>query len=369
MLQFKKDEVGVERFDNKINAWDFQYYHRVLLEKQYNVNEEEIKEYFPTPRVISETLAIYQEILNLVFTQVIGAKVWHPDVTLYEVTDKITKEKLGEFYLDLHPRDGKYTHAAVFPLQPDCLLPNGKRQTSVNAMLCNFSKPSGTGDKPSLLRHGEFVTFFHEFGHVMHGICSQVNISRFAGTRVFRDFVEAPSQMLENWCWEKDILRRVSKHYKTEQPLPDTLIDGMVAAKNANSGLLNLRQVFYGVFDQEIHTQPKINSAEIFGRLKKEITLTENTPGTNGAASFGHMVGGYDASYYGYLWSEVFSADMYSVFKKNGIMSLDIGKQYRNKILQPGGSIDADIILRDFLGREPNQDAFLEHIGLTATKH
>jgi len=367
MLQLKKEEVGAERFDEKINAYDFLYYNRILLEKKYNVNEEEIKEYFPTPRVISETLAIYQEILSLVFTQAPASKVWHSDVTLYEVTDKISGKKLGEFYLDLHPRDGKYTHAAVFPLQPDCILPNGQRQSSVNAMLCNFSKASG--DKPSLLRHGEFVTFFHEFGHVMHGICSQVNISRFAGTRVFRDFVEAPSQMLENWCWEKSILRRVSKHYKTEKPLPDELIDRMVEAKNANSGLLNLRQVFYGVFDQEIHTIAKINSAEVYGRLRKEITLTENTPGTNGAASFGHMVGGYDASYYGYLWSEVFSADMFSIFKKCGIMSPEIGLQYRTKILQPGGSIDADILLRNFLGREPNQDAFLEHIGLTPSKH
>jgi len=161
----------------------------------------------------------------------------------------------------------------------------------------------------------------------------------------------------------------IKKHYKTDKPLPDELIDRMVEAKNANSGLLNLRQVFYGVFDQEIHTIAKINSAEVYGRLRKQITLTENTPGTNGAASFGHMVGGYDASYYGYLWSEVFSADMFSIFKKCGVMSPEIGLQYRKKILQPGGSIDADILLRDFLGREPNQDAFLEHIGLTPSNH
>jgi len=325
---------------------------------------KKIKEYFPAEKVLSSTFEIYQELLAVRFQQVHSVHVWHPEVQSYEVYDRDSNELIGHFYMDLYPRDGKYTHAAAFPLQPGCLNKDGSRQLPTSAMVCNFAKPQP--DSPSLLRHEEVETFFHEFGHIMHGICAKAKYARFAGTSTERDFVECPSQMLENWCWKKDILRRISKHYQTGETLPDDLMDKMIAAKNVNSGLLNLRQVFYGVFDQTIHTQEKVDLATLYNKLKTEITLTEAQAGTNGAASFGHLVGGYDASYYGYLWSQVFSADLFEQFNKKGVMDPALGKLYREKILQPGGGRDADLILRDFLGRDPVIEPFLKSIGLEA---
>jgi len=362
MLNYKKEELGAKS-DNKINGWDYNYYDRMTVEKLYSVDDEKIKEYFPLEKVVKSTLEIYQELLGLRFKELSGVHVWHSEVQSFEVRDKVSDELIGYFYMDLFPRDGKYSHAAAFSLQKGCNLGDGSWQYPTSAMVCNFVKPQP--DSPSLLKHSEVETFFHEFGHIMHGLCAKAKHSRFAGTSTERDFVECPSQMLENWCWDKDLLKRISSHYKTNEPLPSDLIDKMIASKNANSGLFNLRQMFYGMFDQTVHSQAKSeNIAEIYNKLRKEIALVEGTQGTNGSASFGHIVGGYGASYYGYLWSKVFSSDMFELFEKKGIMSPEMGKLYRDKILAPGGSKDGDEILRDFLGRDPVMDPFMRSIGL-----
>jgi len=210
----------------------------------------------------------------------------------------------------------------------------------------------------------EVETFFHEFGHIMHNICSKTQFARFSGTSVERDFVECPSQMLENWVWEKSILKNLGSHYKDGIPLPDQLIDKLIATKNVDSGLLYLRQLFFGVFDQTVHSTRTVNTQELWAKLKEEVTLIPNIQGTNGAARFGHLVGGYDAGYYGYLWAEVFSADMFALFKKANL-GADVGMKYRTVILQPGGTKDASDMLRDFLGRDPIPEPFVVSIGLT----
>jgi len=327
------------------------------------VDDEQLKQYFPLEKVVTSTLEIYQELLGLVFKELSGVHVWHPEVQVFEVRDKASDSLVGHFYMDLFPRDGKYSHAAAFALQKGCNLGDGSWQYPTSAMVCNFVKP--IPDSPSLLKHSEVETFFHEFGHIMHGLCAKAKHSRYAGTSTERDFVECPSQMLENWCWNKDLLKRISKHYQTGETLPEDLIGKMIAAKNVNSGLFNLRQMFYGIFDQTLHSQEKSDVPSLFNKLRDDIALIEGTPGTNGAGSFGHLVGGYDASYYGYLWSKVFSSDMFEVFEQKGIMNPEIGKQYREKVLQPGGSKDGDEILRDFLGREPRMDPFMREIGLS----
>merc|ERR1719342_1121017 len=365
MLKMKEEEakeLGFD-FDGKLDFWDFRYYMAMVEEKQYAVDQEKLKEYFPMEVVTAGMMDIYQKILGLKFTRLEDVEVWHEDVEMWKVDDLQSGENIGFFYLDLYPRDGKYGHACMMQLQPACLDKDGKRQKSVVVMLTNFSKP--TKDKPSLLDHKEVETYFHEFGHVMHGICSKTNTSRFFGTNVERDFVEAPSQMLENWVWQEESLRLMSRHYKDGTPLPKEMLDKLIASKNANAGGFNLRQVFLATFDQRLHSsKTKVDTAQLIKDTYKEIVGIDTIPGTNFAAIFGHLVG-YDAQYYGYLWSEVYSQDMFqSRFDKEGVMSLKTGMDYRNLILKPGGSLDGMDLLRNFLGREPNEAAFLRSKGL-----
>ena len=368
MLKYKEDEAKElnYEFDNKLNFWDFRYFMAMVEEKQYAVDQESLKEYFPVETVTSGLMDIYQKILGLKFTKLEGTEVWHKDVQTYQVENAGGDgETIGYFYLDLYPRDGKYGHACMVQLQQGCLDAANKRQKSVVAMICNFSK--STKDKPSLLDHKEVETYFHEFGHVMHGICSTANTSKFYGTHVERDFVEAPSQMLENWVWQEESLKLMSKHYSNGSALPKDVLDKLVASKNANAGGFNLRQIYIATYDQRIHTAEggKVDTAKLAAETYKEILGLDTMPETNLAANLGHLVG-YDAQYYGYMWSEVYCEDMFATrFAVEGVMNEKTGQDYRNQILAPGGSLDGMDLLRNFLGREPNQEAFLRSKGLS----
>jgi len=371
LLEVKRAEMKRlgKPFDGILHPWDKSYYERIQKETEFQIDDEAIKQYFSLHSVTEGMLRIYETVLGLKFTEVEKPEsIWHPDVRMFEVTDQKTHEPVGTFYLDLHPREGKYGHAMEYPIRPGCARDNG-RQLPVATMVANFTKP--TADKPSLLYHNEVVTYFHELGHVMHEICGKTKWSRFHGTNVEGDFVEAPSQMLENWCWDVATLQSLSSHFEhPDQRLSVEVIERMVRAKNQNAGLVNLRQLFFGFFDMTVHTSNEpVDTVALWAKMREDITLIPHIPGSCPAAAFGHIIGGYDSGYYGYLWSLVFAADMFaSRFKKEGVLNPPTGMAYRTEILAPGGSRDSMDSLVVFLSRKPEMDAFLESIGLQATR-
>ena len=355
-----------------LNAWDQSFYHDRLMKDKYAVDQEKVREYFAIDNVIEGLFSITQELYGLEYREITdsavekGYTMWHEDVQLFEVWDQETGEELGQFYLDLYPRPNKYNHAAQFSLLARKRYPDGSLQKPLVALVCNFSKP--TEGKPALLPHGEVTTFFHEFGHCLHSILTSAETTRFSGTRVARDFVEAPSQMFENWVWSAEVLQRFAKHYETGEVLPAELLEGMLAARNLGSGMSNQGQVFLGSLDLAFHTAPggEVNSVAIGNEVYERETLYSAIPESYFHAAFGHLVG-YQAGYYSYLWSKVFAQDMFGRFKEFGMLNAEAGRYYRNRILAPGGTRDAKDLLLDYLGREPDSTAFLEHLGLETT--
>lgn len=367
LLEFKKAQT--KNAKATFDPWDYAFYKNLLREKKYAVDSEKVKEYFPMESVVNGLLRVSQDVFQIELKDVtaratqMNMPLWHPDVKLYQVVDKASKEVLGHMYTDLYPRENKYTHAACWGLVPRKVWSDGTVQKPVAALVCNFSKP--TADKPSLLPHDEVETFFHEFGHGLHQMLTETKYGRFSGTATARDFVEAPSQMLENWVWDATVLKTFAKHYKTGEVLPDKLLNGMKAARTLGSGIETQGQIFLGNMDQAFHTVPDgvVDTTKVANEVYEKSTLYKAVPGTFFQASFGHLVG-YEGAYYGYLWSLVYAQDMFTRFEEKGILSSEAGLYYRKKILARGGSMDEMDMLRDYLGREPKMDAFLKHLGL-----
>ncbi|TFK73564.1 zincin [Pluteus cervinus] len=364
LLQIKKkehEEKGLP-FDGQFYIWDYRYYDRKYIEETLDLDDTLVKEYFPVSVVVPTILSIYQNLLGVQFEEIKGS-TWHPEVQQFAVWEKDAKDEsgfVGFCYLDLFPRASKYSHAAVWPLLSGHEA-NGKRSYPIAAMVANLAKP--TPDKPALMRHDDVVTFFHEMGHVFHGLLSKTKFARFHGTSVARDFVEAPSQMLENWCWEPKVLEQMSSHYETKKPLSPELIDKVIKSRYVNVGLFYLRQLFFAKFDIKVHTdQEDADYTNLWNDLREKISLVKAGKPCPGQGTFGHITGGYDAGYYGYTYSLVFAADMYATVFKADPLDPVRGKRYRDKILRVGGSREETDSLEDFLGRPANSDAFLKEL-------
>ncbi len=345
-----------------VDYWDWRYYNNKQMLTEFAVDQSEVSKYFPLQRVLDGMFDITQSMFGLKYVEVENPDVWDPDVQLFEIHDAATGELLAHFYTDLFPRDGKFGHAAAFPLRDGGNTPDGTRRTPVSAIVANMTKP--TPDTPSLLTHDEVETLFHEFGHILHQTLTRAEMRRFAGTATEQDFVEAPSQNLEHWIWEPEVLDRFAAHYQTGEKIPRDMLAGLVAAKQLNSGVRYLRQVFYASLDLAYHAPgEKKDTTKLLTEIHP-ICGFPNIPGTHFQAGFGHLFG-YDASYYGYLWSKVYGDDMYTAFEQGGILNPEVGMRYRKEIYERGGTRDGMDLVKAFLGREPNNEAFLRDLGLT----
>ena len=352
-----------------IKPWDFGYYMERIRERDYEVDSNVVREYFPFEKVRDGLFEITQNLYGIDYVPMqapADAPLWHEDVEFFKVIDRHTGDTLGEFYMDMYPRDNKYGHAAQWGLVPRKAWTENAVQMPVAALVCNFPKP--TSDRPSLLTHDQAETFFHEFGHCLHTILTESETARFAGTGVERDFVEAPSQMFEAWVWSPETLPMLSGHYETGKPLPPELLERMIAAKSLCSGMMDETQVFYGMTDQVFHTDPEgdLDTTQVGKDLYGQCTMLEGVDGTWFQASFGHLTG-YQGGYYGYLWSKVFAKDMEQRFEELGMLDPEAGAYYRKNVLGRGGTVDASEMLQDYLGREPRMDAYIRSIGMEPT--
>lgn len=360
MIAYKNSKTG--KNSRTLYSWESGYWSNKFRKENLELDSEKIKEYFPSQVVIDGMLDLFGGVFGITFEPV-DIPVWHPDVKAFKIKDKATGELVAYFYMDLYPREGKYKHAACFGLVDGEEKQDGTYQIPFVAIVANLNKPSG--DTPSLLKHGEVETLFHEFGHVLHNALTKAKYSAFSGTSVSWDFVEAPSQMLERWAWDPQVLKKISKHYKTGEPLPDELIKRMIAAKNFGAGGMYLRQDFFAQYDMTLHTADTTpDSTKLYFALTKKIRGLPLTKGTIPQASFGHIMGGYDAGYYGYLWSEVIAEDFFGEFKKHGIFNPETGLKFRREILEKGGTLDEEKMVESFLGRPADNKPFLKSIGL-----
>ena len=288
--------------------------------------------------------------------------MWHPDVRMFKCFDAASEKLIGRFYLDLYPRENKYSHAAMFSITAGMAKNEGGYEMPEAALVCNFPKP--VGDQPSLMTHGEVKTFFHEFGHLLHSMVTKAEFAYQSGPEaVVIDFVEAPSQMFENWVWHRDVLKKFAFHFKTNKAIPEKLLDSMIAARQLSSGVTTQRQLFFANLDFKYHTENFAGNSTETAKELHTITGFPFPEGTHFQSGFGHLFG-YDAGYYGYLWSQVFGEDMYTRFAEAGPLNRQLGLVYRETILERGGSVDGDTLVKDFLGREPNNKAFLRKLGV-----
>ncbi len=373
MREFAAEKLGL--MDPQ--AWDWPYVGEKLKEERYAFSEQEVKQYFTAPKVLAGLFKIVETLFEVSIRRD-AAPVWNPQVEFYRIErlsqgagERAGTELVGQFYLDPAARNGKRGGAWMDDVRARWLRPDDSRlQTPVAHLVCNFA--DGVDGKPPLLTHDDVTTLFHEFGHGLHHMLTRVNERDVSGiSGVEWDAVELPSQFMENFCWEWDVLRHMTAHVETGAPLPRELFDKMLAAKNFQSGLGTLRQIEFALFDMLLHTEhePQQDFMPLLARVRQEVAVLQPPAFSRTAHTFSHIfAGGYAAGYYSYKWAEVLSADAYAAFEetagKNGLPNIETGRKYRQAILEAGGSRPAIESFKAFRGREPSLDALLRHQGM-----
>ena len=345
-----------------LRTWDWRYCDTRLRRRDYAIDPDELRAYLPLEAVFDGLLGLCAEVLGLRFERVEDAAAWHPDVVRFRMRDAATGAEIGDILMDLHPRDGKYGHAAAWALVPGRGLPDGTYQRPLTAIVANLPRP--TADGPALLRHDDVVTLFHEFGHVLHMTLTRAELARFSGGATEWDFVEAPSQILEHWAWQADVLARFARHHATGAPIPRELVERLAASRDLDVALTTLRQCYLGLMDLGLHGPEATCDIAAVDRAAFTAWGLPYHEGTLYPCQFGHLMGGYDAGYYGYLWSKVYGDDMFGRFEVQGVTSPVVGAAYRREILEPNGTRDGMELLRAFLGRDPSPSTFLRLLGI-----
>ena len=364
LAEFAQQQYGI----NKLHTWDTGYYSEKMRQSAYDLSQEEVKQYFPAPRVLQGLFDVVEKLYGLNISELDNVEFWHQDVRFFQIKDK-AGELRGKFYIDLYARPKKRGGAWM----DDCV---GRKKTAdtiqipVAYLTCNFTPP--TANDPALLTHDEVLTLFHEFGHGLQHMLTKVDYLGVSGINgVEWDAVELPSQFMENWCWEKEGLTLISGHYKTGEALPEALFNKMLAAKNFQAGMIMVRQLEFSLFDFKMHQDysPELG-AKIYDKLnaiREQVSVMIPPDFNRFAHGFSHIfAGGYAAGYYSYKWAEVLSSDAYSLFEENGIFDETTGMSFLTNILETGGSADAMELFVKFRGREPKIDALLRHSGIAA---
>ncbi|PJA07335.1 MAG: peptidase M3 [Flavobacteriales bacterium CG_4_10_14_0_2_um_filter_32_8] len=347
-----------------LQSWDAAYYSEKLKQKLFNIDDEQLKPYFKLENVVKGVFTVAKKLYGLNFEEIFDIDKYHPEVITYKVTDE-NNEFVAIFYADYHPRKGKQNGAWMTSYQ-DQFIKNGINHRPHIVNVCNFTKPTAT--KPSLLTFDEVTTLFHEFGHALHGMLANTTFPGLSGTSVYRDFVELPSQLLENWCYEKEALELFAFHYQTGEVIPIELIDKIKASANFMEATKIVRQLSFGIVDMAWHTSnpEKINDVSVFERKVMEKTqIYPYMEGTCFSTAFSHIFdGGYSSGYYSYKWAEVLDADAFEYFKSNGIFNKELGDKFKEHILSKGGSEHPMKLYKRFRGKEPDSTALLKRAGL-----
>jgi oligopeptidase A len=372
--QGEQDLVEVTAFakqnfaQSDLQAWDLPYYSEKLKQERYAISDEELRPYFPESKVVAGLFEVVHRLFGLNISERKGVDTWHKDVKFFDVFDS-KQQRRGSFYLDLYARSKKRGGAWM----DDCVgrreLANGDIQYPVAYLTCNFNGP--VGDKPALFTHDEVVTLFHEFGHGIHHMLTQINAAGVSGIDgVPWDAVELPSQFLENWCWQPEALAFISGHYQTDKALPQDMLDKMLAAKNFQSAMQMIRQLEFSLFDFKMHAEycpEKGNQIQqVLDKVRQDYAVIKAPEFNRFQHSFGHIfAGGYAAGYYSYKWAEVLSSDAFSRFEDEGIFNQSVGHDFLTNILEMGGSKEPSELFKAFRGRQPKIDALLRHSGIT----